>query len=94
MWFTLMLLRRLIYLSIFTKLCTGYLHESIGTRIKELNIKISPRLENANWKDFKNLQKFIDQKIDFSKLRHVFDNCNSLEEFDVEFKKIFESITI
>ena len=36
-----MLLRKLIFLLIFTQLFTGYLHESIGTCIEELNIKIS-----------------------------------------------------
>lgn len=86
MWFTFMLLKKLIFLLIFTQLFTGYLHETNETCIEELNIKISNGLENANWKDFKNLQKFIDQKIDFSNLRQIFDNCTSLEEFDVEFK--------
>ncbi|MBK9718202.1 MAG: hypothetical protein IPO85_11950 [Saprospiraceae bacterium] len=59
-------------------------HESIKTA--------HPFWKNVQWDDFKNLQKFIDQKIDLIKMRQVFDHCNSLEEFHTEYKIKFETI--
>ena len=43
-----MLLKKLLFLLISAQIIAGCVHQSIGSCVDELNIKIEPELENAN----------------------------------------------
>lgn len=49
MWFTFMHLRKLIFLLISAQIIAGCMHQSTRSCVDELNIKIEPELENANF---------------------------------------------